>query len=167
VSIPVVLCLLLYGFLTPTAGPAGPAAAAFHRLQSLAGEWQGTDDHGMEAHSEFKLGAGRTVVIETLSAMHMEPMLTLYSLDGDSINLAHYCPTNNQPRMRATPSSDPVKVLIFEFTGAGNLADEATGHQHRLVMRFDDDNHITESWTWRANGKDTLMVFHFARQGRP
>jgi len=118
----------------------------------------------MAAHTEFKLGAARTVVIETLSTMHMEPMLTLYTLDGDSIALVHYCPTNNQPRMRAIPSSDPVKELAFEFTGAANLPDETTGHQHRLILRFDDQNHITESWTWRAGGKDTLMVFHLARK---
>jgi len=27
-----------------------------------------------------------------------------------------------------------------------------------------DDNHITETWTWRENDKDTPMVFHFTRK---
>jgi len=30
--------------------------------------------------------------------------------------------------------------------------------------RFEDDNHITETWTWREGGKDTPMVFHFSRK---
>jgi hypothetical protein len=37
----------------------------------------------------------------------------------------------------------------------------AGGYQHHLVLGFEDDNHITETWTWREEGKDTLMVFHF------
>ena len=86
------------------------------------------------------------------------------SLDGDSIVLVHYCPTNNQPRMKATPGTGEVKELAFEFQGAGNLPSEATGHQHKLVIQFEDADHITETWTWRSKGKDTPMVFHFARK---
>jgi hypothetical protein len=49
--------------------------------------------------------AGGTTVLETLKHGDMEEMLSLYSVDGDSIALQHYCPTNNQPRMRATPAA--------------------------------------------------------------
>jgi hypothetical protein len=38
------------------------------------------------------------------------------------------------------------------------------GHEHKLVMRLEDENHITEEWTWRRDGKDTLMVYHFTRK---
>jgi hypothetical protein len=161
------LLLVILSGVTAAPSPGPAATQAFHKLQSLSGEWQGTDQHGMAAQTTFKLDAGKTVVVETLSPSGMEPMLTLYSLDGEAITLVHYCPTNNQPRMRAVPAADPVRELTFEFTGAGNLPDEATGHQHRLVIRFDDDNRLTESWTWRANGKDTLMVYHFARRSGP
>jgi hypothetical protein len=138
--------------------------AAFKKLQSLAGDWEGKDEHGMLAKTSFQVLASRTAVMETLSPSGMEEMITLYSMDDDGIALVHYCPTNNQPRMRVVPQSDDVKELSFDFQGAGNLKSPSTGHQHHLVLRFDDDNHITETWTWRQDGKDSPMVFQFSRK---
>ena len=66
--------------------------------------------------------------------------------------------------MRATPASDDVKELNFEFQGAGNLKSPSAGHQHHLVIRFEDPSHITEIWTWRQNDKDTPMIFHLTRK---
>jgi hypothetical protein len=85
-------------------------------------------------------------------------------VDDDGIALVHYCPTNNQPRMRVVPQSDDVKELSFDYQGAGNLKSPSAGHQHHLVLQFVDGDHITETWTWRDNGKDTPMVFHFTRK---
>jgi hypothetical protein len=138
--------------------------AAFKKLQSLAGDWEGKDEHGMPAKTSFQVLASRTAVMETLSPSGMEEMITLYSMDDDGIALVHYCPTNNQPRMRVVPQSDDVKELSFDFQGAGNLKSPSTGHQHHLVLHFDDDNHVTETWTWRQDGKDMPMVFHLTRK---
>ena len=157
--------LLLFGSITASPLLASPhSAAAFKKLLSLAGEWEGKDEHSMVAKTTFKTLASNTAVMETLAASGMDEMVSLYSVDQDSIALVHYCPTNNQPRMRATPDSDNVKELTFEFQGAGNLKSPSAGHQHRLVIRFDDASHITETWTWRQNDKDTLMVFHLTRK---
>lgn len=166
--------LLLYAMLMTAAAAAcwsplkaGSAAdAAFERLRGLAGEWEGKAEDGAAVHTSFRVVAGNTAVLETLKHAEMEEMITLYSVDGNAIALQHYCPTNNQPRMRATPESGQTKQLVFEFQGAGNLPDSATGHQHKLVIEFEDATHITERWTWRAKGKDTLMVFHVARRGK-
>ena len=102
--------------------------------------------------------------METLSSSGMEEMLSLYSIDGDGIQLNHYCPTNNQPRMRAVPDSADPKELDFRFVGGGNLPDASVGHQHRLVVRFEDAGHITELWTWRHGNHDMPMVFHLSRK---
>jgi hypothetical protein len=136
----------------------------FKKLQSLAGDWEGKDDHGMLVKTNFQALASKTAVMETLSPSGMEDMITLYSMDDDGIALVHYCPTNNQPRMRVVPQSDEVKELSFDFQGAGNLKSPSTGHQHHLVMHFEDADHITETWTWRQDGKDMPMVFHLARK---
>jgi hypothetical protein len=140
------------------------AEAVFKKLQSLSGEWEGKDEHAMVVKTNFQILASKTAVMETLSPAGMEEMVTLYSIDGDGIALVHYCPTNNQPRMRVVPQSNEVRELSFDYQGAGNLKSPETGHQHHLVLRFEDDNHFTESWTWRENGKETRMVFHFTRK---
>lgn len=141
-------------------------SVAFRKLQSLAGPWIGTDDHGRPARTNFKTIVADTTVMETLVSDGMEEMLTLYTVDGDGITLVHYCPTNNQPRMRAAPGLSDVKELVFQFSGAGNLPTPSIGHEHKLVMRFTDSDHITEELTWREDGKDTLMVYHFSRENK-
>ncbi|HEX8764916.1 MAG TPA: hypothetical protein VF740_07125, partial [Candidatus Acidoferrum sp.] len=112
-----------------------PAESAFKKLQSLAGEWEGKDAHGMAAKTSFAVLASGTAVMEKLAAPGMEEMVTLYSMDRDGIALVHYCPTNNQPRMRVVPSSDEVKELSFDYQGAGNLKAPETGHQHAIAIR--------------------------------
>jgi hypothetical protein len=136
---------------------------AFRKLQSLAGNWQGKDEQGKPAKSSFVPVASATAVMETLTLPGMDEMLTLYSVDANSVVLVHYCPTNNQPRMRAFPSAGDLRELVFEFSGAGNLLDVAAGHEHKLVIQLEDRDHITERWTWRKSGKDTEMVLHLVR----
>lgn len=156
---------VFFALVTASTLLAGPhSTGAFKKLQALAGDWEGTDEKNQPVKTSFKAIVSNTAVMETLSPSGMEDMVTVYSLDGDAIALIHFCPTNNQPRMRVVPSSDDVKELAFDFQGAGNLPSPNTGHQHHLVIRFDDQNHITETWTWRHDGMDMPMTFHLARK---
>jgi hypothetical protein len=138
--------------------------SAFKKIQSLAGDWEGKDDRGKPVKTNFKPIVSGTAVMETLAPTGMEDMVTVYSLDGDGIALVHFCPTNNQPRMRVVPASSDPKELVFDFVSAGNLPSPATGHQHHLVIRFEDSDHITETWTWRQDNMDMPMVFHLDRK---
>ena len=72
-------------------------------LLSLAGDWEGKDEHGMVVKTNFKVMASTTAVMETLGMSGMDEMVSLFSVDQDLIALVHYCPTNNQPHMRANP----------------------------------------------------------------
>jgi hypothetical protein len=148
-----------------TVAPAkNRTSAGIQKLRSLAGDWEGKDEHGNPVKTTFKPIAGDTAVMETLSMARMEEMVTIYSQDGDTIVLSHYCPMNNQPRMRATPPPGEVNELVFAFEGAGNLDDPTEGHEHKLVIQFQDKDHITEHWTWRSNDKDTEMIYRFERK---
>ncbi len=145
------------------ADPPRAVADGFRQLQSLTGSWRGTDEHGQPVRSAFQRIASDTAVMETLAPTGMEEMVTLYSIDRDAIALIHYCPTNNQPRMRAIPRPDRPGTLVFEFQDAGNLASLAEGHEHKLVIDFKDQDHVDEHWTWRRDGSDTEMTFRLAR----
>ena len=160
------LALLIFASFPAVAQGVAKAPAAFKQMQALAGDWEGKDESGTSAKTNFKVVVANTTVMETLE-MHGEPeMLTLYTVDSDGIALVHYCPTGNQPRMRAAPKSGEAKELDFQFTGAGNLPELSAGHEQRLVLRFEDENHITEEWTWRSKGKDSVAVIRFARRGK-
>jgi hypothetical protein len=158
--------LVLIAVLAPLSIAETPnyATSTFRKLQALAGEWDGKDDSGNAVKTKFELVAGNTAVLETLTMAGMEEMLTLYTVDGDGIALVHYCPTNNQPRMRAVPASGNVKELVFAFQSATNLPDLSIGHQHKLVLEFTGADQIVERWTWRKGGKDTEMVHYFTRR---
>jgi hypothetical protein len=158
------LCVFMGGVVLWALAAALPASAAFEKMKSLAGDWEGKTEEGNPVTSSFKVVASNTALLETLRASGMDEMLTLYSIDKDSIALVHYCPTNNQPRMRATPESGDVKELVFTFQGAGNLPNLAVGHEHKLVIEFLDQDHIIERWTWRKGGKDQDMVYRLSRK---
>ena len=145
---------------------ATPAELAFQRLESLAGEWEGKDGHGTASRTVFQSSISRTVVMEMLTPSGMPPMMTLYSLDGNGVALVHYCPTNNQPRMKAIPGAGALTELVFSFIEAGNLPTAETGHEHKLVLHFEDEDHITETWTWHESGQDHDHIFHFTRKTR-
>ena len=157
--------LCVFVMLAAAPLPAGThSEAAFKKLRSLAGDWEGKDDKGKPVKTNFKPIVSGTAVMETLAPTGMEDMVTVYSLDGDGIALVHFCPTNNQPRMRVAPASGDPKELVFDFVSAGNLPSPATGHQHHLVIRFEDSDHISETWTWRQDNMDMPMVFHLDRK---
>ena len=162
--IPLYVSFLLLTCLLSPLFAGTPSEVAFKKLQSLAGQWEGKDAHGLAVKTSFEVLASSTAVLERLSPSGMEEMITLYSMDQDGIALVHYCPTNNQPRMRVVPQSGDPQELSFDYQDAGNLKSPSAGHQHHLVIRFEDPNHITETWMWREDGKDTPMVFHFTRK---
>lgn len=162
-AVSAVLALVALTVVLSATQISNDATATFHKLQALAGNWEGKDDGGNPVKTKFELVAGNTAVMETLTMSGMEQMLTLYTVDRDGIALVHYCPTNNQPRMRAVPSSAAVKELVFAFQDATNLPDPAIGHEQKLILQFTGADQIIERWTWRKNDKDTEMVYNFNR----
>ena len=159
----ITLSLAGAGLIAASLLAASYSAGALKKLQSLSGDWEGKDEKGQSVKSSFKSIVSGTGVMETLSPSGMEQMVTVYSLDGDGIALIHFCPTNNQPRMRGVPGSGDVKELVFAFQGGTNLPDISIGHEQKLVLQFTSADQIVERWTWRKNGKDTEMIYTFTR----
>jgi hypothetical protein len=151
------MALALAGLVNAAQAERGeaPAAAALAKLKSLAGEWRGENPKGQKTTLSYRTIAGGTAVLEEFRfAGSEQSMLTIYHLDGERLMLTHYCISNNQPRMRAElPASEP-DVLRFVFLDATNLASPGDGHMHRAMIRFIDENHIANEWTFSQGGKD-------------
>src|SRR5438105_4041472 len=127
-----------------------PAAAAFDKMKSLAGEWKGKDSHGKETTDTYDLIAGNSAIMEK---MHMG-MVTMYTLDNDRVLMTHYRVAENQPRMIAKTLTDDGKTLHFEFLDASGMKDANIGHMHDLKLTFIDEDHIKQQWTFQKDGKD-------------
>jgi hypothetical protein len=136
------------------------ARQVLDRFKSMVGTWEGKSPTGDTSEVTYQLEAGGTAV---MADMHMssEDMVSMYYVDGDQLLMTHFCPSNNQPRMKAVISPD-LKTVTFDFLDATNLAGPQAGHMHRAVFLFSDAGHYTEEWTWKKADKN--VTFHFDMQ---
>jgi len=151
--------VIVLSFLSPGGALAavGPKPEAFMKLQSMVGHWEG-QSKDQKSTLDIELTAGGSAILErshqTIEGKPVE-MTTVYYLDGDQVQLTHYCMAGNQPTMRGTYAPE-TKTLTFDFVGATNLKSPDDGHMHHAVYVFLDDNHIKQTWTFRKNRKDTF-----------
>lgn len=146
---------------------APKSTPAFEKLKTLTGEWSAKTEDGQDVKTTYKLVSNGSALMETMDMGKKGEgtMVTVYHLDGSNLMLTHYCSANNQPRMKAEPGAGEIKSLIFSYLDATNLAAPDSGHMHRLVVSFQDKNHMTQDWTWREYGKDAFTeVFKFERK---
>jgi len=144
------------------------ALAAFEHIKKLEGTWQSKSTKGWEERQQFRLIArGTAVVSQSVPVPSADaskadtspdaPMLTVFHMDGDHLLLTHYCEAGNQPRMIAAATEDAGRTVRFTFLDASNMASRMTGHMHAVMIRFVDDNHFDEQWSWYENGKEQWM----------
>ena len=149
----------------PKVVPVKPNAA-FERMKSLVGEWEGANSVSA-ARVSYRLTSGGTVLLEMLVEKDTDgkdvEMMTAYYLDGDKLAMTHFCAGNSQPRMIAASATGD--EISFKFKDVTNLPAADYGHMRALTVRFIDADHITQAWTWRENGKDQKAeVFQFTRK---
>jgi len=138
------------------------AQKALDRFKSMVGTWSGKSAQGQPAEVTYRLMAGGTSVMAE-SMMGDEALTSMLYVDGDRLLMTHFCPSNNQPRMKATISPDG-KTVSFDFLDATNLASPQAGHMHRAVYVFVDPEHYSEDWTWKREGKDAHFQFDLQRK---
>jgi len=164
--------LLMVGAVSRGAdGPVAlgqPAATAlFERLKGLAGHWKSHGSRGYDEESVVKVIAGGSVVDVASTGAHPgEEMRTVYHMDRDRLLLTHYCIAKNQPRLVATAYDPSAGTARFEFLDATNLPSRDKGHMDKVELRFLDQDHVIERWTWYANGKESWMEEADARRQR-
>jgi hypothetical protein len=150
---------MLTGVLVATLALAAPAAAgaadgkaAFERLKSLAGEWQGTvTPTGQPAAIRYELGSGGTIVRELLFPGTEHEMLNVYHLVDGQLVATHYCAMGNQPHFKLQAAT--ADELVFGFAGGTNFVPGKDPHIHDGRIKFVAADRIEEDWTAFAAGK--------------
>lgn len=139
------------------------SAAAFERLISLVGEWEGTNSAG-SVKVTYTLVSGGTALMERLQPGNEPDMITLYSLDGDHLLITHYCSGGNQPSMRTgaiTELNGTLSFKVFQVTGMKSPDED---HMTALVLTMPDKDHLTQEWSYQGKGKEQSNVFRFTRK---
>jgi hypothetical protein len=130
--------------------------AAFERLKSLAGTWQGQAGHGQPgapATVTYRVASGGSVVEETLFPGTPHEMISMYHLVNGELVLTHYCAMANQPRMRLDRSASTPGRLVFAFDGGTNFDPAKDTHVHSGVVEWKGDS-LHNVWTVYAGGKE-------------
>ena len=132
------------------------AAAAFAKLKTLAGTWEGHSKDMGKVRVTYEIVANGTAVLENESGEKMPAMVTLYHLDGPRLLLTHYCMAGNQPRREAKTFDARTGDLTFDFIDATNLVKPGAGHMHAVTYRFIDATKFTSTWQFYENHKPTF-----------
>ena len=158
------LCASVFAllFASSTLLAQSSAQKTLDRFKSMVGTWQGKSPSGGASQVSYHLAAGGTAVMADMNLSGHE-MLSMYYVDGDQLLMTHFCPSGNQPRMKAVISPD-LNTVSFDFMDATNLPGPNAGHMHRAVFLFSDADHYTEEWTWKEEGKDNKMHYEMQRK---
>jgi len=145
------------------AGSQAQPASGFDRLKTLVGTWEATGPQGRPLTNTIRLVSNGTALEEIFQSVEDDQMVTLYTPDGNRLAMTHYCAAGNQPRMESPAVTGDQKEFDFSLTGITNLANPNSGHMRHLLIQIADQDHFTEKWTWRENGKDQVHTIHFKR----
>jgi hypothetical protein len=168
-----VAALILAGCATPpvaqpTATGNVDAKAAFAKLKTLAGDWEGgigTPDGPKGAVTYRVTGAG-SALVETQFPGSPHEMVTVYYVDGSDLVLTHYCAAQNQPRMKLARMTD--SEFVFQFTGGSNLDPAKDMHMHDATMKIVGPGRLESTWfAWSGGKPDPNGVgrFYLGKKG--
>jgi hypothetical protein len=151
------------------------AQKSFDTMKMFAGDWQGpvavpempemTD--GKPLHVSLRVTSRGNAIVHELQeantpldpAKYDHPVTMLY-MDGDQLNLIHYCDAGNRPHMigKLSPDGKTVEFTFVDISGSTQL-----GHMHHAVFTYIDAGHHTEDWTYILPG-DKPIHAHFDLQ---
>jgi len=136
--------------------PAVDGKAAFERLKTLAGTWQGQAGHGPASQAAtvtYRVASGGSVVEETLFPGTPHEMISMYHLVNGELVLTHYCAMANQPRMRLDRKSSTPDRLVFAFDGGTSFDPAKDTHIHSGVVEWRGES-LHNVWTVFSGGKE-------------
>jgi hypothetical protein len=156
-------CFSFIGLCAAGAGEHPPGeytgSKEFRRMIQLAGAWEGTADMGKEGDKvrvEYRVTAGYSAIVETLSPGTPEEMVSVYHDRKGKLAMTHFCMLHNQPRMTLKKADARTLDLVFAKDNDINPAKEA--HMHALSITFEDNDHIVQKWTYFEKGKAKEVV---------
>jgi hypothetical protein len=90
-------------------------------------------------------------------------MITMFTVDGDHLIATHYCSARNQPQMATPAITGAQKPLAFSLVRVTGLKSTDAWHNTGLTVIQEDNDHLTQEWTYESKGKTGKNIFHFTR----
>ena len=135
---------------------------AFDRLASLQGEWEG-EAFGGKTKLFYSVTADGSALMEDCRPETGRNMITMFTVDGEHLIATHYCSAKNQPQMATSAITDAQKPLEFSLVRVTGLKSPDDFHNTGLMVIQDDNDHLTQKWSYLHKGKTGKNIFHFTR----
>src|ERR1041385_6405089 len=135
---------------------------AFDRLASLTGEWEG-EQRGVKIQVTYVLTANGSALMEQFRPESGPVMITMFTVDGDHLIATHYCSAKNQPQMVTPAITDAHKPLAFSLVRITGLKSPDDWHNTGLTVIQEDNDHLTQEYTYESKGKTGKTIFHYTR----
>ena len=139
------------------------SAAVFKQLTSLVGEWEAVQE-GVPVKETYTLTANGSVLMSETKPADSQPMITMFTVDGDHLSATHYCVAGNQPQMITGVPDDLDKGLTFSLERVTGMKTPDDWHNTGITLTLDDKDHMTQRWTYLYKGKTGTTVFHYTRK---
>jgi hypothetical protein len=131
-------------------------------MKSLEGRWEGEPHEGMQAIHEIAISSNGSAVREVMFPGTQHEMTNMYTLDGNSLVMTHYCAEGNQPRMRA--SGVDGDRIAFMSDGVSDLKSEDEVYMGEMTLVMIDDDTMEQHWrAFRGDEVDHEAVFELHR----
>ena len=151
------------------------AQKSFDTMKTFAGEWEGPVtvpempemNDGKPLHVSLRVTSrGNAVVHELqeantpLDATKYDHPVTMLYVDGEQLNLIHYCDAGNRPHMigKMSPDGKTVEFEMVDISGSTK-----NGHMQHAVFTYIGANHHTEDWTYMMGDKPIHAHFDLQR----
>ena len=88
--------------------------------------------------------------------------LSVFHLNGDGVEMIHFCNAGNQPRLRMKKTS-PSNVLAFEMFDISNLKSVATPHVQRIIYNILNSKKMELEIIWAQDQSESSEKYVLSR----
>src|SRR5947199_10045358 len=154
--------LILVATAASLAADKTKSEEVFDRLALLKGKWKG-EQNGVKINLIYSLTANGSALMEEFRPESGPVMITMFTVDGDHLIATHYCSAKNQPQMVTSPITAAQKPLAFSLARITGLKSPDDWHNTGLTLIQEDNDHLTQEWTYQSKGKSGKRIFRYTR----
>ena len=144
--------------------PDADRAALLDRVKSLEGTWESKGPEGTHVSSVFAVTSNGSAVRELMLPGTPQEMTNMYTMEGPTLVMTHYCAMGNQPHMRAKAEPHS-KTIHFDSDGVSNLQKDHAGYMGSMALTIIDNDHIKADWSYNQEGQEpATSTFEMTRK---
>jgi hypothetical protein len=140
-----ILCCSLFASLT--------SESAFDALKGLQGTWRiEAEGRPLKFQMSYALGSNQSIVTEQFGKE-----LSVFYLNGQKLEMIHFCNRGNQPHLRLADGSPP-GVLRFEMFEIRNLSAPDAPHVRAITYKLVDADTVELEIVWQPNESEKYTL---------